>query len=49
MSLSAKLKITAVVAAVLWAVIWVLPVGGGNDAPQKVADGQLLTLSPSAP
>jgi hypothetical protein len=49
MSLSVKLKITAIVAAVLWALLWALPVGGGNDAPQKVANSQLLPLLPSAP
>jgi hypothetical protein len=40
LTLSTKLKITAVMTAVLMAVLWTVPVGGGNDAPQKLADGR---------
>ena len=40
MTLSTKLKITAVMAAVLMAVLLAVPVGGGNDTPQKLADGR---------
>ena len=40
MTLSTKLKITAVMAAVLMAFLLAVPVGGGNDTPQKLADGR---------
>jgi hypothetical protein len=46
MTLPTKLKITAVMAAVLMAIVWAAPV---DAPPQRLADERLTPLAPSAP